>query len=333
MDPLVYEHANLLPATRETKRVFHHVRGAVRKEARYLRRNWRKLIIKSTLLAGVLGIEYFIALFFLTSLIWDHHLAITAWIALIVPITAFAAHLLIAEGQETVLARLRAYALTGVLVLPIAMSLGLAINVASNAIIGDGSTITGSIGGVQTDLGSGGAGTGVAEVILNVLGAISPLLLVVAYAAALGISFYVAHKLFVGIELLYNKIDAAVRRKGAVERIHKDFEATAKQQQREIADYRALKRKIPDHLEERFADELFVAATKTIRDMRRYVGRQRHGLGPRDLFEGAYDQTFYIPEHIIDADQAYDTLDDIRDKLRPHAVITALGAAPVKWET
>lgn len=229
--------------------------------------------------------------------------------------------------------RLRAYALTGVLVLPLAMSLGLAINVASNAIIGGGSTITGSVGGVQTDLGGGGAGTGVAEAILGVLGAISPLLLVVAYAAALGISFYVAHKLFVGIELLYHKIDAAVRRKSTVERIYKAFEATAKQQQREMADYNALKRKIPNHLEERFADELFVAATKTIRDMRRYVARQRHGLGPRDHFEGTYDRAFYIPEHITDADQAYDTLDEIRDKLRPHAVIAALGAAPVKWET
>lgn len=332
MEPLVYDLAMLPAATRETKRVFHHVRRLARKLDRYIRRNRRKLIITSVLLAGVMGLEYFIGLSFIRTLIWAANDTMTAWIALIVPIAAFAAHLLISEGQEQVRTRLRAYAITGVLVLPIAMSLGLAVNMASNAIADGGSTITGSIGGEQTNIGSGGAGTGFAEAILGILSAISPLLLVIAYAAALGISFYVAHRLFVTIELTYNKIEDSVNPKGDIERIYKKFEVVEKAQQREIVEYRDLRRETPDHLEERFADELFVAASKTLRDMRRYVERQRVGMGPRDHFEGVYDRTFYVPENITDIDTAYGKLAEIRDKLRPHAVIAVLGVAPEKWE-
>ena len=168
--------------------------------------------------------------------------------------------------------------------------------------------------------------------MISILGAISPLLLVVAYAAALGISFYVAHRLFVSIELLYNKVDKAVNRRGAVERIYNAFEAIEKRQKLEVADYLDLKRKVPDHLEERFADELFVSVSQMLRDMRRFVERQRVGKGPKDHFEGVYDPTFYVPEHITDLETANQVIADIRDKLRPHAVIAALGAAPVKWE-
>ncbi|PJN94985.1 hypothetical protein CNY89_11165, partial [Amaricoccus sp. HAR-UPW-R2A-40] len=103
--------------------------------------------------------------------------------------TAFAAHLLIQEGQKNIARRLRTYAITGVSVLPIAMSLGLAVSMAAN-LISYGSGSGGTIGGQQISIGVGGSG--ITETVLTVLGGLSPLLLVVAYGSALGISFYIA---------------------------------------------------------------------------------------------------------------------------------------------
>ena len=86
MGPVIFDHVTLPAATRETKRIFQKVRALVRKEADYIKRNWRKLLIKSALLAAVLALEYFIGLSFIQTLIWDQDAAIAAWIALIEPI-------------------------------------------------------------------------------------------------------------------------------------------------------------------------------------------------------------------------------------------------------
>ncbi|PJN92325.1 hypothetical protein CNY89_30695, partial [Amaricoccus sp. HAR-UPW-R2A-40] len=63
----------------------------------------------------------------------------------------------------------------------------------------------------------------ITETVLTVLGGLSPLLLVVAYGSALGISFYIAHRLFISIEVLSAKVSAGVDRFRGVEKLFKEF--------------------------------------------------------------------------------------------------------------
>ncbi|PJN93132.1 hypothetical protein CNY89_23380, partial [Amaricoccus sp. HAR-UPW-R2A-40] len=86
-------------ATEKTRRVWQLVWFLALQERQYLRRSRRKLWTKSALLGLILGLEYWIGFGFISDLLADgDSIVAAAFIALVVPVTAFAAHLLIQEG-------------------------------------------------------------------------------------------------------------------------------------------------------------------------------------------------------------------------------------------
>lgn len=333
MTGIVYPNADQPLISRENNRVLQNVRTKAREIRRYLKSCKRKLVLGTTTLGGTIGLEYYLGLSFIQDVAWNLDETKAAFVAGIVPLTAFAAHQLIGEGVHEVRKGLKAYALVGAAVLPLAMSLGLGVNIATEAVNDGGSTITGSIGGADFSGGADAGASDFAAQIIDALGAISPLLLVGAYAAAMGISFYVAHRMLHVVEDNYRAIETISDPADEVEAIYDRIADLDAQHKRERMRYAAIKRTIPTFLQERFADALFVKVSAVVRDMRTKISKQKIKTASPDLLgKVAYTPAVTVPDHINSVDDANARLAQIRDKLRPYAVINALITADEEQE-
>lgn len=312
-----------------TRRIMNKIGYYARQERRLIQRHRRGLWQTSAALAAIFIIEYAIALAFITEALRGLDAVVTAPVlALIVPMAAFAFHLRTTHDTETRLRdRLRAFVTTALLILPVALSLGLAIEIAGSVVSSGSSGAGGTVGGQTISIGA--PDTGVAQGILDVLREMAPLLLLVL-AASLSISFYVASFLFKRIERHYGFVNETEDRSpvvldlvGQFQGGRQDFERLEQERVREL-------QRIPTSPEESFADELAIAVNKKIASMRKAVTMHRPGAEGRDVFTDSLDPVSPLPPDITTMEEAIERLNRIRDMLRPHAVVAALGAMPPK---
>jgi len=313
----------------ETRRSINKIGYFARQERRLIKQHKRGFWQSSAGLALIFLLEYAIAYAFIATALTGLDTVVTAPVlALIVPVAALAFHLRITHDTESRLRdRLKAFVTTALLILPIALSLGLAIEIAGSAVSSGGTGTGGTIGGETISLGA--PDTGVAEGVLGVLREVAPLLLLVL-AASLSISFYVASFLVRKVEQHYAFINDAEDRTGPVLDLvgrfqdgRQDFERLERDREREL-------RRIPTIPEEAFAYEVAVAVNKKITSMRKGVAAHRPGAEGRDVFTETLDPISPLPWDITTLAEANKRLNQIKDNLRPHAVVAALGAMPPK---
>jgi len=312
-----------------TRRIMNKIGYYARQEYRLIRRHRRGLWQTSVGMAVIFVIEYAIGLAFITEALRGLDAVVTAPVlALIVPMAAFAFHLRTTHDTKTRLKdRLRAFVTLALLILPVALSLGLAIEIAGSVVSSGGTGTGGTIGGETISLGA--PDTGVAQGILDVLREMAPLLLLVL-AASLSISFYVASFLFRRIEHHFAFISKTEDRSAAALSLVGQFQDGRQEFERLERDRKRELQRIPDSPEERFADELAIAVNKKIAGMRRAVTMHRPGAEGRDVFTDALDPVTALPSDITGLEEAIERLNRIKDMLRPHAVVAALGAMPPK---
>ena len=310
-----------------TRRALRNLNYLAARESRSLKKHRRKFIAASTVLALIAIMEYFIGYGFISYMLADGqsgHSVSAGAVALVVPLAAFAYHFRTKhDGGQHLAKRMRAFATAGIMILPVAMSLGLAITMANSiggADIGGGNTFLGDDGGSQ----SGGF---LSDLLIGFLNGAAPILIVMAFSTALAISFYVASMVISVIERSFDAIENAVDRSAVVDPILERFAEGEKK-------FRGLERKeklaytqLPDQLEEKFANDLFAQVNKSLVKMRRHVERRDPSGKNESVFERTLAPAIYIPESIDSVLKAKRWISKTRDVLRPQAVVDALGAS------
>lgn len=310
-----------------TRRALRNLNYLAARESRSLKKNRRKFLLASTALATIGLMEYAIGYGFISYMLADGqsgHSVSAGAVALVVPLAAFAYHFRTKhDGGQKLAKRMRAFATAGIMVLPVAMSLGLAITMANSiggADTGGGNTYLGDDGGSQ----SGGF---LSDLLIGFLNGAAPILIVLAFSTALAISFYVASMVISVIERSFDAVENAVDRSAVIDPILERFAEGDKK-------FRGLERKeklaygkIDDHLEEKFASELFAQVNKSLVKMRRHVERRDPSGQTFGIIEPTLDPEIYIPESIDSVLKAKRWISKTRDTLRTQAIIDALGAS------
>jgi len=312
-----------------TRRIINGVAYYSRKERDQIRRHKRGLLRTSAILAGIFGYEYVVVLYFLIeSLQGLDSLVMAPVLALIVPLAAFAFHLRTTHDTETALRdRLRAFVTVALLILPIALSLGLALTLAQSIVFGG--TSSGATIGTETIALGAPETTGFAQGILDFLQEIAPLLMI-SLAASLAISFYVGAYLFRKIERHYLFLEGTQDRSPAILGLVANFQGGYQDFKRLERERALLVRHIPKFPEEGFADEVAFAINKKIASMRKGVAKHQPGIEGRNVFTDSLDPVAPPPLDITSYDEANARLIRIKDLLRSQAIVATLGAAPPK---
>jgi len=311
-----------------TRRIINGVAYYSRQGRDQIKRHKRGLWRASAILAGIFGYEYIVVLFFLIeSLQGLDTLVMAPVLALIVPLAAFAFHLRITHDAQTGLRdRLRAFVTVALFILPIALSLGLALTLAQSLVFGG--TGSGATIGTET-ITLGAPQTGFTQGILDVLQEIAPLLML-ALAASLPISFYVGTYLFRKIERHYLFLEHIQDQSPVVLKLVGNFQQGYQDFKRLERERAILLRNISPVPEERFADEVAFAINTQIAAMRKGVAKHQPGVEGRNVFTDSLDPVAPLPLDITTHDEAIARLTRIKDLLRPQAIVAALGAAPPK---
>lgn len=312
-----------------TRRVIRNTAFYARQERNQFRRHKRGLRRVSAFLAAIFGYEYIVVLYFLVDALQGlDTLVMAPVLALIVPLAAFAFHLRITHDTPTTLrSRLRAFVTVALFVLPIALSLGLALTLAQSIVFGGGSSDGGTVGGTTVTLGA--PDTGFAQGILDVLQELAPVLML-ALAASLAISIYVGTFLFRKIEEHYLFLEQRTDRSPVVLELVGNFQAGYRDFERVDRKRAILLKNLPPIPEERFAEEVAFAVNGKIAQMRKDAAKHRPGAEGSNVFTESLEPVTPRPPEISTYQEATARLNRIKDNLRSHAIVATLGAAPPK---
>lgn len=316
-----------------SERVMRLVAKGVRNEKWALNRHKRRFMLSSVGLAALAVVEYTIGYGFISYMLADNseHPAVAPLVAMIVPIAGFTYFYMTEyEGEEKLANWIRKFAIAGIMILPVALSLGLAVTMA-NSIGGDialesGNTFLG--GEPAADQGAGFF----SDVALGVLNGISPMLVVAGFGSALAISFYAAHLAMKSIVKHFGFIDGAVDRYPVVKPLIEKFQAGNRRFKKLFRRKKKEVSKLPPHLRETFADELYEKVNKRISILKREVQMYPFNEGDKDLLTPLTPPRIFIPYDIETREAAIKRLAEIRDALRQYRVVEALNAAPPKEE-
>lgn len=319
-------------ANKKTPETVNKVEHEALREKRNLSYHQRAFWSSAILLLVLIPIEVMIAFSFISYMIADleAHTSSPLLLSFIVVVAMFVAHYMIShEGDQKLAARMRKFTLVGILVLPFAMSLGLAVNLANsigntfsvgsnNSFLQDGQTNTNLIGSLSNTM-------------LDTLNALSPILVVLAFGSALMISMYAAHIVIKISEKHYDYIRDVIKRYPDIAQITQEFRNVdyplfSKLYQR----YQKMISQVPSNHEEIFAQDLRAAMLPHINELMKFVEQYPFGEKNPSFFEGVKKEGIYIPSHIQTREQAIDHVKRMKAALRTYEIAAALGGVAPK---
>ncbi len=314
----------------QSSRWMHDLRHEASLERQRIQNAKYTFILLSMIMAGVLIVDYTMgrAMFdYIAPKIGGSALSAPI-LALIFPITVVALHLLIADdGGRKIEYRLKRLAGVGIIV----FLLGASALIAS--IMSDG---TDGIGGSAPILTGGSPGTGenelspITSVFKALVAPLPPLMFFFAMGFGLILTYYVGHQLLKKIEDHFETFFGASDRWREIHELVDLFDKIRKAFDKAAASKRHLIRKKPRDPDHRFSRIVSAAVHEELRQLRKALHYFPATIEPLDVVTAELSRKSSFPSQIETRQQGQQIIADIKDAMRPYAIMGALGSIPPK---
>jgi len=319
-------------ATSESTRLIHSVGYLSKLEKRRIRVAKGKFLGASALVAAILAFDYvlgFAVFSYIAPAIGGNTLSAIV-LALIFPIVMTALHLRIAEDDgEEVRKRLKRFSTIGIF----AFLFGASALFASIMFDGAGGIGSSAIDGGSVSIGEGAAPAGENSVsAANAFGAqaaqASPVMFLFAMGFGLILTYYVNTRLLAGLKDNQEIFTNASDRWKEIGELVREFDSLRKEHERAASARKMLVRKLPHDPEAKFARLVSSAVHESLHSLKKTLHYFPEDDGPHDVLTGELARKSGLPHHIESRERGWQIIRDIKDAMRPYAIMGALEALP-----